>query len=228
MAVEIQAGGSAGAPESPPPALSAGDCFEPETPARDPPLPRLWGQGHPGVPTPIVPERFGRAMAAAAHHVSPGAQCRPRAPSKPRSGPPPATGARGGGGRMLGEPRGAAQPPSAWPEHRHRFPWLPPMEAVGRKMPAGPAPRLEAAIITLVLSTPSPIKPPLPPAALPGHRLPKATQEHPWCHPPPHQTVLCSGDDDPPCCTGTRDRNGQHHPRHRHSPLLPARETLWA
>lgn len=50
-------------------------------------MPRPRDQGQPGVAVPITPEPFGRATAAPAHHVSPGAQCRPCTPGEPRSGP---------------------------------------------------------------------------------------------------------------------------------------------
>lgn len=118
---------------------------------------------------------------------------------------------------MLREPCSTAEPPSPWAEHSHQFLWLPLMEAAGRETLAA---QLHGR--TLAPSTPSPIKPPLHPAVLQGHWLPKATWEHLRCQPP--VMVLCPGDMHPPCRTGTGDGSRQHCPRPWHSPLLPTRE----
>lgn len=114
-----------------------GCCFEPENPREIPPAMAV-GPGAPwGAPISIVLECFGRSMAAATHHVSPRAQCQPHAPSKPRWGPPPTMGALGG------DAWGALQcSPALRAEHRHPFPCPSLMEAVGRKTPAGSAPRV--------------------------------------------------------------------------------------
>jgi len=207
-----------GAPETP--GRSAGGCFESENPPEIPAAMAMGPASPRGAAIPIVPLCFGRALAAAAHHASAGTQCRPHAPGKPRSGLPLAMGARQEG--VWGDPQrgpasvcvGRASPPisTVTPDGGGR-----------KEIASRPAPWLGTATITPVPGTPSPVKPPLRPAALRTHRLPKARWEHPRCQ--PSARVLCLGDTRPPCCTGTGDGSGQPCPRPQYRPLLLARKT---
>lgn len=131
--MEIQAGSTARAPD--PPCTSTGGCFNPENPQEIPPAAAAgpeaaWGGCH---PHPAGAFRQGHGS-----HRSPREPRRSMPATSTQQTPLRAPAGHGcPGERMLGEPHGVAEP-----EHRHGFPWSPPMEAVGRKTPSGPAPAL--------------------------------------------------------------------------------------
>lgn len=160
------------------------------------PLPQLRGQEHPaGLPSPLC-WRFQQGH---------GSRHSPREPRHPMPGtrtqPAP-----------LGAPAGCGCPgsPMVWPSpflHGRASPLISmAIKALGRRTLAGPTPWSGAATVTLMLSTPSSVKPPLHPAALWGHQLHKAMRCQPlrWCFAQGLITL--------PAALDTRHRSGQHCP----------------